>query len=423
MVFYDGEYHLFYQHNPTGINWGNMHWGHAVSTDLVHWQELPIAIAPDSLGTIYSGSAVIDWENTAGFPRGGEKTLVAIYTSAGGSSPESQGQPYTQSIAYSTDRGRTFTKFAGNPVMKHIVDSNRDPKVVWHAPTRRWIMALYKTANTYVLLASPNLKEWTALHDIEMPECSECPDFFEIAIEGESETRWVFTAADGRYYVGTFDGKKFKHEPELLRVDWSPPGKFAYAVQTYSDIPKSDGRRIQIAWMTGGKYPGMPFNQQMGFPCELTLRRTPDGLRLFKRPVAEIALLRKTVHSFDGLTVDPAGKIIGSGSDLLEIEGQFNTADCEEFGFIIRGSKISYNVRERKLSAEGGEVILAPAPKLDLHILVDRTSIEIFANGGEAAITYCFLPPADDLDVKVFASGGKAKADSLKVRELNSAHR
>ena len=166
LVFYKGEYHLFFQHNPFDTKWGNMTWGHAVSHDLVHWKQLANAIEPDTRGTIFSGSAVVDDDNTAGLQSGEEKTLVAIYAAAGGTSPESKGQPFTQCIAYSNDRGRTWTKYSGNPVVPHILADNRDPKVVWHSPTKQWIMVLFLDGNTFRFLASPNLKNWTTLHDI-----------------------------------------------------------------------------------------------------------------------------------------------------------------------------------------------------------------------------------------------------------------
>ena len=215
LVFYKGEYHLFFQHNPFGNQWGNMTWGHAVSPDLVHWTQLRNAIEPDRMGTIFSGSAVVDWENTASFQTGPEETLVAIYTAAGGTSPESKGQPFTQCIACSNDRGRTFTKYRANPVVPHMVGDNRDPKVVWHVPTRKWIMTLYLSGNDYRFLASPDLKTWAKLHDITVPGCAECPDFFEMTVDGEpGVTKWVWTAANDKYLVGMFDGERFC--PEVM---------------------------------------------------------------------------------------------------------------------------------------------------------------------------------------------------------------
>jgi fructan beta-fructosidase len=176
LVFYKGEYHLFFQHNPSGINWGNMTWGHAVSTDLLHWRQLDDALKPDRLGTIFSGSAVVDWDNTAGFQSGNEKTLVAIFTSAG--------KPFTQSMAYSTDRGRSWRKYDKNPVLNHVAGENRDPKVIWHVPTKRWIMALYLDGEKYALFSSPDLKRWEKLCDLPEFGASECPDFFELQITG-----------------------------------------------------------------------------------------------------------------------------------------------------------------------------------------------------------------------------------------------
>ena len=180
LILYKGEYHLFFQHNPFGTEWGNMTWGHAISRDLVHWKQLPNALEPDPRGTIFSGSGVVDENNTAGLEAGEEKTLIVFYTAAGGTSPESKGQPFTQSMAYSSDRGRHWTKFAGNPVVPHMAGENRDPKVVWHAPSQQWIMVLYLEGATFRFLASPNSKSWTVLHDITVPGCEECPDFFEM---------------------------------------------------------------------------------------------------------------------------------------------------------------------------------------------------------------------------------------------------
>jgi sucrose-6-phosphate hydrolase SacC (GH32 family) len=230
LVYYKGEYHMFFQHNPFGINWGNMTWGHAVSKDLIHWRQLRNAIEPDELGTIYSGSAVVDWNNTAGFQTGKERVLVAFYTSAGKHAPVRR--PYTQSIAYSNDRGRTWAKYKNNPVVEHIRGSNRDPKVIWYEPTKTWITALYLDGDDFTLLSSKNLKQWTRLHDVKLAESGECPDFFELPVDGNSEnTRWVFWGADGTYLLGSFDGHKFTPESGPLE---SRVGNH-YAAQTYSD--------------------------------------------------------------------------------------------------------------------------------------------------------------------------------------------
>ncbi len=256
LVYLDGEYHLFFQFEPQldGADPRKI-WGHAVSTDLIHWRQLDHALLPDALGPIWSGSAVVDAENTSAFGRPGHPLLVALYTAAGGESPESQSHAFTQCLAYSLDRGRTWTKYAHNPVLPHIIGGNRDPKVVWYAPTRRWIMALYLDGNEFGLFASPDLKTWSQIQTLTLPGSSECPDFFEMPLEGSHERRWVFTAANGHYQVGTFDGKLFTPETPLLAGD---AGANSYAAQTFSDIPARDSRRIQIAWMAGAAIPVCP---------------------------------------------------------------------------------------------------------------------------------------------------------------------
>ncbi len=213
LVYYEGEYHLFFQHDHSNIEWGNILWGHAVSSDMVNWKQLANAIEPDELGMIFSGSGVVDWDNTAGFQSCKQAAMVSIYTSAG--------KPFTQSIAYSNDRGRTWTKYKKNPVLGHIIGTNRDPKVIWHAPRKRWVMALYLDANNYALFSSPNLKQWTRLSDIHLPGSSECPDIFELPVDGDAEnSKWVFWGANGNYIMGTFDGCIFREESEVLQSDW-----------------------------------------------------------------------------------------------------------------------------------------------------------------------------------------------------------
>jgi sucrose-6-phosphate hydrolase SacC (GH32 family) len=421
LVFYQGEYHLFYQHNPTGIMWGNMTWAHAVSRDLIHWLHLPHALLPDKLGTVFSGSAVVDWDNTAGFQTGREKTLVAIYTAAGDTSPESKGQPFTQCIAYSNDRGRTWTKYAKNPVLPHIVGGNRDPKVVWYAPSRRWIMTLYKDGHTFAFFSSPDLKTWTDLHDLEAPGCGECPDFFEMPVtEDPIQRRWVWTAANGHYMVGTFDGQRFRPETSPRPSDW---GKNFYAVQTYSDLPPADGRRIQIAWMNGGQYPGMPFNQQMSFPCELRLKRFPEGWRLCRLPVREIQTLHRKTHSLRDKTLSPGqDPLAGIKGELFDIRAVLELGDAAEVAFRIRGEPVVYSTRDKQVTCLGKSAALEPvAHRIQLQILVDRTSLEVFGNEGSLSMTSCFLPRQRDQDLGLVATGGSARIISLDLHELRSA--
>ena len=217
LVFYNGEYHLFFQHNPYGWAWGNMHWGHAVSRDLVHWQELGDKLLPDDFGPMFSGSGVVDWNNTSGFGKNGKPPLVLFYTAAG--------DPTVQCIAYSVD-GRNFTKYAGNPIVKQITSGNRDPKVIWHEPTKKWVMVLYveleKRKHTVHFFTSPNLRDWTLASITEgFPGSNylfECPDFFELPIDGDAaKKKWVLFGANGEYAIGTFDGKPSRPNTQTSR--------------------------------------------------------------------------------------------------------------------------------------------------------------------------------------------------------------
>jgi fructan beta-fructosidase len=419
LVYYKGEYHMFFQHNPFGINWGNMTWGHAVSRDLIHWRQLRNAIEPDELGTIFSGSAVVDRNNTSGFQTGKENVLVAFYTSAGKHAPVKR--PFTQSIAYSNDRGRTWFKYKNNPIIGNMKDDdNRDPKVIWHEPTGRWIMALFLDANDeFALLSSEDLKRWQVLQYLMLPGSRECPDFFELPVDGDlANTRWVFWGANGKYLLGSFDGKKFTPEsgPHESRV-----GNH-YAAQTYSDIPESDGRRIQIAWMAKGKFPDMPFNQQMSIPCEMTLRRFPDGIRLCMRPVKETKGLRGASRSWKKTILQPGENPLSQVSaELLEIESEIELGTASEVGFNLRGNPVVYNVQNKALSCKDESVVVQPTDgKIRLHLFVDRTTIEIFPNEGRMPIFLCFPLDTDNESLEVFARGGQAEIQNLKIWKLKS---
>jgi len=421
LVFYKGEYHLFFQHNPFGTKWGNMTWGHAVSHDLVHWKQLANAIEPDIRGPIFSGSAVVDDDNTAGLQSGEEKTLVAIYTAAGGTSLESKGQPFTQCIAYSNDRGRTWTKYSGNPVVPHMLADNRDPKVVWHSPTKRWIMVLFLDGNTFRFLASPNLKNWRILYDITVPGAAECPDLFEMPVEGElGPTKWVWTAANDNYMIGAFDGRRFI--PEVM-TQQGHYGQNYYAVQTYSGLPGA--RRVQVAWMSGGEYPDMPFNQQMSFPYELKLRRFGLSLRLCALPVREIESLYETQRSWNEVEVKPGHNPLAALSgELWDIDAEIVPGGATDFGFRIRGRSVTYRVKEKRLSNGDAAADMSPKDgRIRIRILVDRTSVEVFGNNGEVVIPCCFLPGEMDQGLELFALGGAARIASMSIYKLKSIGR
>jgi sucrose-6-phosphate hydrolase SacC (GH32 family) len=418
LVFFQGSWHLFFQHNPYGWNWGNMHWGHAVSRDLVHWEETGEALYPDATGTMFSGSAVVDWKNTSGFGGGTTPPLVLFYTAAGGTSAESAGKPFTQCLAYSADQGRTWTKFAGNPVLAQITPGNRDPKVIWHEPTGRWIMTLYvEKAGTHFIqfFRSANLKEWTFLS--EVPGFFECPDFFELAVDRKlTAKKWVLTAASSEYQVGTFDGERFTPETPKLP---GHRGRGFYAAQTYSDAPGD--RRVQIGW---GQMPSpdMPFNQMMCFPCELMLRSTPAGPRLAWQPVAELAALRAdTLEVPPGPLAPGNNPLAGFEAELASVTAKFEPGSAKAVGLDLRGHRIRYDVATGELAVRDLKV---PVPleqgRLSLQVLVDRTSVEVFAQGG---LVYVPLPAVADAAARslvAFAEEGTAELRQLRAHRLQS---
>ncbi len=412
LVFYQGEYHLFFQHNPYGWNWGNMHWGHAVSPDLIHWKELPVALYPDQHGTMFSGSAVVDWNNTAGFQTGTEKVLVGIFTAAG--------QPFTQGIAYSNDRGRTWAKYQGNPVLPHVAAENRDPKVIWYDQEKKWVMALYLDKSDYALYSSKNLKSWEKLSDVTIPGTSECPEFFEIPLDGNrQDTRWVFYGGNGGYLIGKFDGRTFTPQsgPHLLHR-----GNNWYASQTYSDIPADDGRRILIPWGQMST-PGMSFNQMMGLPVELTLRTTAEGPRLFANPAREHERLRGQTHTLPPQPLTPgANPLAGLNGELLDLSAEFAPGDAAEVGFVLRGVTVRYDANRQELLCNDKQAPLRPvAGRIRLRLLVDRTSVDIFGNDGQLYMPMGVIVPPENLSLKLYAKGGAAKLNLLEVHELKSA--
>ncbi|MFT4637471.1 MAG: fructan beta-fructosidase [Verrucomicrobiales bacterium] len=404
LVYHKGKYHLFYQHNPYGWAWGNIHWGHAVSTDLVHWEQHPIALYPKAYDDwAFSGGALMDEANTSGFKDGPEDVMVAFYTSTGRG----------ECVVYSNDLGTTWTEFEGNPVIKH---QGRDPKVIWHESSRRWVMAVYNEfeEKRYISFhTSTNLKEWTFQSRIE--GFYECPEIFEISIDlNPLKTKWVLYGADGNYLLGSFDGKTFTPDGEKIQGNY---GNCFYASQMYSNIPKHDNRQIQVGW---GKIdmPGMPFNQQMLFPCELRLRSTEEGPRLHTTPVREIARAYASSEIKEKQSATGTSKL--ATGELLDIEATFNVSQAQKLTFDLRGTAVTLDVSQGELSCLDKKApIKAKDDKISLRLLVDRTTIEIFGNEGRVYMPMGVILDADKQDVSLTVDG-TAEIERLRVSTLGS---
>jgi fructan beta-fructosidase len=286
-------------------------------------------------------------------------------------------------------------------------------------------MALYlddaKAPNAYALFSSPNLKEWNRLCIVEIPGATECPDFFELPVDGDPQnTKWVFWGASNDYVLGSFDGKLFKRESGPFKSHW---GANRYAAQTYSDIPAADGRRIQLAWMSGGKYPGMPFNQQFTFPTALTLRTFPEGVRLCTQPIRELDSLHKGRFAWKGTLEPRANPLNALRGELFDIRLAIAPEKATSIGLTIRGVPIKYDVREGTLTCLGKSAAVGLAKgRLTLQVLVDRSSIEIFAADGRVTMAFCFLPADENKTLGVFAEGSAAEVRSLDVWDVKSIY-
>ncbi len=473
MVFFEGEYHLFYQYYPDSTVWGPMHWGHAVSRDLLHWEHLPIALYPDSLGLIFSGSAVVDWKNTSGFGRDGQPPLVAIFTQHLMEGEKAGRKDFQyQSIAYSNDKGRTWMKYAGNPVIPNPgIKDFRDPKVIWDEGSGQWVM-VFAAGDHVKLYGSKDLKEWEHLSDFGREwgvhaGVWECPDLFPLTVEGTGRKKWVLLlsinpgAANGgsgtQYFVGDFDGKVFELDPEFARaVDgekavWLDYGRDNYAGVTWSDIPAADGRRIFMGWMSNWDYaqvtPTGIWRSAMTLPRVLTLAGTSAGLRLASQPAKELEQLRKTEKNLD------LGEFSGE-KDLtaelpfadgwMEMECSFQLAPGEKpvFSIVLANSRgETYRIGlDRAKNAwfsdrrQSGKTDFSPAFAKDIHyapapdensnvvmrVYFDAGSAELFAADGRINITDLFFPNEDFNRISLKAEGGKVAGLQVKGYSLKS---
>ena len=474
MVYKDGEYHLYFQYNPYGSKWGNMHWGHSVSTDLIHWNHLKPAIARDTLGHIFSGSTVVDKNNTAGY---GDNALIALYTSAS----DEHGQ--IQCMAYSTDDGRTYTKYEKNPVLLPFdgLKDFRDPKVFWYEPDKKWVM-IVSADKEMRFYASQNLKDWEYMSAFgkgygAQPNQFECPDFIQLPVDGDkNKMKWVmlvninpgcmFGGSATEYFVGDFDGKEFTCDTKPETVRWLDYGKDHYAAVCISNTGE---RIISIPWMSNWQYANVtPIRQYRGangLPRELSLYTKDGQIYVAADVVKEVEALRKDTRSFDPITVKDEYKIDEivpqtdgayelemditpntsgvAGFDLMNAKGEVAkiyldmksgklVMDRTASGLVAFGEKSEPHAKEtddhRKTMSVNYQndfalgtwapLSLCEGKTYHLNVFVDKCSVEIFVDGGRIAMTNLVFPTEPYNTLRFYTEGGEAQVSNMKVYKL-----
>ncbi len=463
MVYFEGEYHLMFQHHPGSTVWGPMHWGHVVSKDLVNWETLPVALSPDHNGAIFSGSAVVDWNDTSGLFDGGSG-LVSIFTHAD-IYPDSDRPRQRQSLAYSKDKGRSWTLYSGNPVLSDIeITDFRDPKVFWMEEAGLWIMVL-ACGDHIRFYRSANLKDWEFASEFGKSDGAhygvwECPDLFELSIDGSTSKKWVLLVSIGdnpdcpegsktQYFIGSFDGFKFVNENTPDTVLWLDEGRDNYAAVSWSDIPEEDGRRIIIGWMNNWKYanqvPTASWRGAMTLPRLLSLTNRNGNVILSQMPVQEIEKLRKETHSWSDVAVTSENPLIHeTNEDLLEIEVDLDVHSGDEVHIILKSSGecetiIGYDPEREWLfidrsksgltdfnpsfACKHGARLVPDKGNVKLRIWVDRSVVEVFANGGIVALTDQVFPINPIEKVLISTVAGSAELNSLHIHTLNSIHK
>lgn len=469
LVHYDGEYHLFYEHNPTGMTEGNLHWRHAVSTDLVHWEDLGIAIEPDTLGQILPGSVVMDVNNTSKLGTAENPPMVAMYTYEDVEAKKGGANNFqTQGIAYSLDKGRTWEKYQYNPVLVNPGIRNfRNPKMFWHAKTFKWVMVISESDHVKIF-ASPNLTYWVPMTDYGKYEKKtgfwQSPDLIEVPVEGiKDSTEWVAlrSVSDGapnggsgiQYTLGLFQGKFYYCDQ--MEILWMDHGRDNYCGTTFSgmasqDLPKDDGRNLYMGWMNNQHYaknaPTEPWKGAMTLPRELSLRDMGGTLRLVSQPAKELKALRLQARILEEQTINTNGtpleiKNPNQGEYILEMD----LSNCTATGFGLAFSnakndllKVGYDFSSNRFFVnrkEAGPNNFEPtfaskihwAPrfsndrKLKLHVFVDASSVELFADDGATVMTETFYTNEPLNNVKLFANGGTVQLKKGEVYELESA--
>lgn len=452
MFYKDGVYHLYFQHNPYGSTWGNMTWGHSTTTDLVNWNYEGLAIKPDAWGAVFSGSAVVDYDNTAGF---GKNAVVAFYTSAK-SSP--WGDTQSQSMAYSLDNGKTFVKYAYNPIVTSSKRDFRDPKVFWYAPDKHWVMIL-AGGQEMDIYSSKNLKDWKYESSFGAKQGAhggvwECPDLVELPVEGTKEKKWVlicninpggpFGGNAAQYFVGTFDGKKFVNESPT-QTKWMDWGKDHYATVTFSNAP--GGRCIALGWMSNWQYqtvlPTLQYRGSNTIARDLTLYRQDGELLLRCAPSPEIEKARMQKVSVPSFKVSDSydlASLLEGNDGAYEIDMTIKNSGASKIMFTLsndKGEKVNmyYDIMRKQFVMDRSEsgkvdfsvdfpaVTVAPVYDTDnirLRLFVDRTSIEAFGEGGKFVMTNQVFPTEPYNKMSFVSVRGNFTVKSMDVYKLGN---
>lgn len=450
MFYKDGVYHLFFQYNPYGSVWGNMHWGHSTSSDLIHWNFEGVSIVPDAWGAIFSGSCVVDHNNTAGF---GKDAVIAFYTSAK-STP--WGDVQSESMAYSLDNGKTFVKYAGNPIITSLEKDFRDPKVFWYAPGKHWVMIL-AVGQHMELYSSVNLKDWKKESEFGKMQGAhggvwECPDLIELPVEGSRERKWVlicninpggpFGGSAAQYFVGSFDGKTFVNESPV-QTKWMDWGKDNYATVTWNNAP--DGRCIALGWMSNWQYannvPTRQYRSANTIARDLTLYKAGGEFYLKSTPSREMKQARGEKVSVPSFKVTDSYKIeslLKDNNGAYEIEMEIQVADASKISLNLqneKGEQVSmyYDLLRKQFvmdRSKSGKVdfsndfpAVTAAPvhagkTLRLRLFVDRSSIEAFGEDGKFVMTNLVFPSSPYNQMSFGTEGSGYTVSSFNVYKL-----
>ena len=463
LVYHDGTYHLFHQYNPEGNTWGHMSWYHATSDDLVHWNHQGVAIPEEGNEMIFSGSAVVDSANTSGFGNGEDSSpMVAIYTSHYTLGEDSIDQ--AQSLAYSTDGGKTWTKYGGNPVLEHPDPNFRDPNVFWYEPGEKWVMTVaLPTQHKVQFYESRDLKNWTHLSDFGPAGATsgvwECPALFKVPVEGSDQRRWVLQVdlnpgsvaggSGGQYFVGDFDGTTFTPRKGSLEnaPHWVDYGPDFYATIPWNNVP-DDGRALWLAWMNNWTYaeqiPTSPWRSAQTIPRSVGLRTIDGAPRLVQRPVEELQQLRTNHVHLDGRPLSPDTVSLaeeGVSGTMLELITTFEPGDADTVGLHVRAGEnektvIGYDAGvdsifvdrtdagtdafHKDFPARDSAPLALREGRVKLHVFVDRSSVEVFANDGARVLTHRIFPDSTSDGVSLVATGDSARLMRLDAWSLQS---